>query len=51
MVEICHKYGAAVMLDGAHTLGAMELDLNNLNCEYYIMSAHKWFGSVKGCAL
>uniref|UniRef100_A0A0A9Y3L1 Putative cysteine desulfurase n=1 Tax=Lygus hesperus TaxID=30085 RepID=A0A0A9Y3L1_LYGHE len=51
VVQLCHDFETKVVVDGAHALGAMDINLHSLNCEFYVMNAHKWFCSAKGCAL
>lgn len=51
IVEICHKKNFPVLIDGAHALGILPLDLKDLNADYYTTNAHKWFLSCKGCGL
>ena len=38
------------MIDGAHTLGSLDLNLYDIGADYYVGNTHKWFCSVKGCA-
>ena len=39
------------MVDGAHALGQLHLDVNSLGADFYATNCHKWFGSAKGAAL
>ncbi|XP_052087446.1 uncharacterized protein LOC127724505 [Mytilus californianus] len=50
LVDICREKNVPVLIDGAHGLGALDLDLKMLDPDYYISNAHKWFCAPKGCA-
>jgi selenocysteine lyase/cysteine desulfurase len=39
-----------VFVDGAHALGSLPLNLNDLNASFYVANAHKWLANPKGCA-
>jgi len=51
IIKICHSKGVRVMVDGAHALGALQLDLRELQVDYYVTNCHKWFCASKGCAV
>ncbi|CAH1226841.1 NFS1 [Branchiostoma lanceolatum] len=51
MIDICHDRGVPVLVDGAHALGALPINLRSLNPDYYVTNAHKWFCCPKGVAL
>jgi len=38
------KFGAAVLLDGAQAVPHMKVDVQDLDCDFYVFSAHKVFG-------
>jgi len=44
MVEIAHRYGARVLVDGAQSVSHMPVDVQTLNCDFYVFSGHKVFG-------
>jgi cysteine desulfurase / selenocysteine lyase len=44
MVEIAHRYGARVLVDGAQAVSHMPVDVQTLDCDFYIFSGHKVFG-------
>jgi cysteine desulfurase/selenocysteine lyase len=44
MVEIAHRYGARVLVDGAQAVSHMPVDVQALGCDFYVFSGHKVFG-------
>lgn len=42
IVEIARKANAWMHLDGAQTLGALDVNLREIGCDSYAGSAHKW---------
>ncbi|MFZ1326129.1 MAG: family 2A encapsulin nanocompartment cargo protein cysteine desulfurase [Candidatus Contendobacter sp.] len=44
MVEIAHRYGARVLVDGAQAVSHMAVDVQALDCDWYVFSGHKVFG-------
>ncbi|KAL5010543.1 hypothetical protein ScPMuIL_012848 [Solemya velum] len=50
IIEICHSRNVPVLIDGAHALGSLPLDLSTLNPDYYVSNCHKWFCCPKGSA-
>ncbi|XP_038655092.1 probable L-cysteine desulfhydrase, chloroplastic isoform X3 [Scyliorhinus canicula] len=50
IIDICHKRGTKVLIDGAHALGVMDLKVSSIGADYYTSNCHKWFCSPKGCA-
>jgi len=43
MVEMAHRYGARVLVDGAQAVSHMPVDVQNLDCDFYVFSGHKVF--------
>lgn len=44
MIEIAHRYGATVLLDGAQSVSHMRVDVQALDCDFFVFSGHKVFG-------
>jgi cysteine desulfurase/selenocysteine lyase len=44
MVEIAHRYGARVLVDGAQSVSHMQADVQYLDCDWFVFSGHKVFG-------
>ncbi|MGB0093441.1 MAG: cysteine desulfurase [Solirubrobacteraceae bacterium] len=44
MVEIAHRHGALVLIDGAQAVSHMRVDVQELYCDWYAFSGHKVFG-------
>ena len=39
--DMAHSHGVEVLVDGAHCVGHIEVDIASLNCDYYASSLHK----------
>jgi cysteine desulfurase/selenocysteine lyase len=44
MVEMAHRHGARVLVDGAQAVSHMRTDVQALDCDFYVFSGHKIFG-------
>jgi len=53
LVELFHSYNIPVIVDGAHALGNIKIDIQNMgNPEYYFTNIHKWlYGPKSACIL
>ena len=51
IVPALHRAGAKVLVDGAHGLGQVPIDLAALAPDWYVSNAHKWLYAPRGCAL
>ncbi len=43
MIEIARRHGATVLLDGAQAVSHMRVDVQQLDCDFYVFSGHKVF--------
>jgi cysteine desulfurase/selenocysteine lyase len=43
MIDIAHRWGATVVLDGAQAVSHMPVDVQALDCDFYVFSGHKVF--------
>jgi cysteine desulfurase / selenocysteine lyase len=43
MVQMAHRYGARVLVDGAQAVSHMRVDVQQLDCDFYVFSGHKVF--------
>ena len=46
MIEIAHKHGVPVLVDGAQAAPHMAVDVADLDCDFYAFSSHKMYGPV-----
>jgi len=44
IVKLAHAQGAPVLLDGAQAVPHMPVDVQELDCDFYVFSGHKLFG-------
>ena len=44
MVEIAHRKGIPVLIDGAQAVAHQRVDVQDLGCDFYVFSSHKLFG-------
>ena len=44
MVELAHRRGIPVLVDGAQAVPHMKVDVQELDCDFYTFSSHKMFG-------
>ncbi|HWH80769.1 MAG TPA: family 2A encapsulin nanocompartment cargo protein cysteine desulfurase [Burkholderiaceae bacterium] len=44
IVEIAHRAGAAVLIDGAQSVSHMAVDVRALDADFFVFSGHKIFG-------
>jgi len=44
MIDLAHSKGIPVLLDGAQAIPHMAVDLQALDCDFYVFSGHKLYG-------
>jgi cysteine desulfurase/selenocysteine lyase len=44
IVEVARSFGALILLDGAQASAHVDIDVQELDCDFYAFSAHKLFG-------
>ena len=43
LVNLCRKYGVEqVFVDGAHAIGNTDIDVQDIDADYYVANVHKW---------
>ena len=43
MIEMAHRYGAKVVVDGAQSVAHTHIDVQLLDCDFFVFSGHKIF--------
>jgi selenocysteine lyase/cysteine desulfurase len=51
IASMARQLGATVIIDGAHAIGQVDIDLSQLECDFYVSNLHKWLYTPRGCAL
>ena len=49
--KMAHKHGVKVLVDGAHCIGHFQFRIDDLGCDYYGSSLHKWLATPLGAGL
>ena len=44
MITLAHEAGAEVLVDGAQAVAHQKVDVQDLDCDYFVFSGHKLFG-------
>jgi len=44
IITKAHKVGAAVLIDGAQSAPHISIDVQDLDCDFYVLSSHKMYG-------
>jgi cysteine desulfurase/selenocysteine lyase len=44
MIDVAHRYGAKIIIDGAQAVSHLRIDVQALDCDAFVFSGHKVFG-------
>lgn len=44
IIQLAHEHDAKVLIDGAQAAPHLKIDVQDLNCDFYVFSAHKAYG-------
>ncbi|OUS31340.1 selenocysteine lyase [Thalassotalea sp. 42_200_T64] len=44
LIKLAKQQGAVTLIDGAQAIAHLKVDVQELNCDFYVFSAHKMFG-------
>lgn len=51
IADMARHHGVQVMVDGAHTFGQLDFKIEELGCDYFASSLHKWLGAPLGAGI
>ncbi|KAI9371289.1 pyridoxal phosphate-dependent transferase [Aspergillus egyptiacus] len=51
MVDVCKEEGILSLLDAAHGVGIIEVDLGRLGVDFWTSNCHKWLFTPRSCAI
>ncbi len=46
IISMAHQAGAAVLIDGAQSVAHLPTDVQELDCDFFVFSAHKMYGPM-----
>jgi len=49
--DMAHSKGVEVLVDGAHAVAHLDFRIDELGCDYYGSSLHKWLGAPLGAGI
>ena len=51
LTALAHGHGAVAVVDGAHAVGMVPVDIEAWGCDFYASSTHKWLLAPKGTGI
>jgi len=54
LIPLCKRYGISVLIDGAHTIGHVPVNIKSLEAlgmDYWTSNGHKWLYCTKGASI
>ena len=46
MIRLAHQYGALTVVDGAQSMAHMPIDVQDLDCDFFVFSGHKMYAPM-----